>query len=55
MCTNINGNINSESDQCCKRAIKISYIKKPGVSIGRLLCSRSLAFEFDEFDSIIIK
>ena len=34
--------------------IKICDIKKPGVSIGRLLCTRSLAFEFDEFNSIII-
>ena len=38
-----------------KRAFKISDIKKPGVSIFRLLCTRSLAFEFDEFNSIIIK
>ena len=41
--------------QNVKRAIKISDIKKPGASIGRLLCTRSLAFEFDEFNSIIIK
>ena len=37
------GKVSYSKQVTSKRAIKISDIKKPGVSIGRLLCTRSLA------------